>query len=273
LEKAVIFNIMRYSIHDGPGIRTTVFFKGCPLSCKWCHNPESLSAEPQSVFNPRKCIKCGRCEVNEICPTGARETIGYGIALPELMEEINKDRLFYEQSGGGVTFSGGEPLFQADFLLEALTRCNEDYINSAVDTSGFCGTETIVRAAEMADYFLYDIKFMDSEKHEKYCGAPNDLVLKNLKRLADTKTKLLLRIPVIPSINDDTREMRAIYDFIREFKNIAAVHLLPYHNIQAGKYERIGKEYELSGIPGNESPNMDDIKKIFNNRFMTKVGG
>ena len=144
VEKAVIFNIMRYSVHDGPGIRTTVFFKGCPLSCRWCHNPESISPEPQQVFNEKKCIKCGRCtaadngvvtENGDKCPTGARETIGYEMTVPELMREINKDRPFYEQSEGGVTFSGGEPLYQAEFLLEALARCREEHINTAIDTS------------------------------------------------------------------------------------------------------------------------------------------
>ena len=220
MEKAVVFNIMRYSVHDGPGIRTTVFFKGCPLSCKWCHNPESLSPKPQQIFNEKKCIKCGYCagqvggasfvgSANFVggvnCPTGARETIGYEITVPELMNEIRKDLLFYEQSGGGVTFSGGEPLYQAEFLLEALARCKEDCINTAIDTSGFCDTETICKAAETADCFLYDIKFAAGDKHENYCGASNSLILENLKCLAETKAKLLIRIPVIPTINDDMR--------------------------------------------------------------------
>ena len=147
MEKGVVFNIMRYSVHDGPGIRTAVFFKGCPLSCKWCHNPESLNPEPQQVVNIQKCIKCGRCDN---CPTGARETIGYEITVPELMKEIKKDLLFYEQSGGGVTFSGGEPLSQAKFLLEALETCKEEYINTAIDTSGYCDTGALLKAAETA---------------------------------------------------------------------------------------------------------------------------
>ena len=167
---------MHYSVHDGPGIRTTVFFKGCPLSCKWCHNPESLDQKPEEVFYPHKCIKCGQCNTKserfgERCPTGARETVGYEITVPDLMKEINKDLLFYEQSGGGVTFSGGEPLFQAEFLLEALAQCRKDYINTAIDTSGYCDTESLLKAAALANYILYDIKFIDSEKHEKYCGV------------------------------------------------------------------------------------------------------
>ena len=270
MEKAVIFNVMRYSVHDGPGIRTTVFFKGCPLSCKWCHNPESFDQKPQQIFNPVKCIKCGHCDN---CPTGARETIGYEITVPELMKEIKKDLLFYEQSGGGVTFSGGEPFYQSIFLLAILEQCRKDYINTAIDTSGFCDTGTMIKAAEMANYFLFDIKFMDSGKHEKYCGTPNDLILKNLERLAETGTKLLMRIPVIPTINDDMPEMTRIFNFIKRLNNIEAVHLLPYHNLQTDKYKKIGKEYELSGIPNDESPNMTEIINLFATKFRTKVGG
>jgi pyruvate formate lyase activating enzyme len=282
LKKAVIFNIMHYSVHDGPGIRTTVFFKGCPLSCKWCHNPESLDPKPQQIFIEKKCIKCGRC-ANRVggasgigvdnCPTGARETIGHEISVSELMKEIRKDLLFFEQSGGGVTFSGGEPLYQADFLLEVLKCCREDYIKTAVDTSGFCDTNALIEAAGTADYFLYDIKFLDSGKHEKYCGSSNDIILKNLEYLAGTKTKLLIRIPVIPAINDNMQEMAGIFNFIKGIKNIDAVHLLPYHNIQTDKYKRIGIQYELSDIPNNESPNIDEIKKMFSTEFSTKIGG
>ena len=277
MEKAVVFNIMRYSVHDGPGIRTTVFFKGCPMSCKWCHNPESFDPKPQNVFNPHKCIKCGYCgagkEGGGDCPTGARETIGYEISVQELMKEINKDRLFYEQSGGGVTFSGGEPFYQEKFLLSILESCKEDYIGTAIDTTGFCDTAVIKKAAELTKYFLYDLKFIDNVKHEKYCGVPNDIVLKNLEHLSEMKTKLILRIPVIPTINDDIPEMTAIFEFIKGFKNITAVNLLPYHNIQTDKYKRIGKQYELSEISSSESQNMGVIKSMFESKFRTKIGG
>ena len=270
MEKALVFNIMRYSVHDGPGIRTTIFFKGCPLSCQWCHNPESFEQKPQHTFDAGKCIKCGHCDN---CPTGARQVIGYEITVPDLMNEIKKDLLFYEQSGGGVTFSGGEPLYQAQFLLTILTQCKENYVHTAIDTSGYCDTEAILKAAETASYFLYDIKFMDSGKHEQYCGAPNDLILENLKQLSEVKTKLLIRIPVIPAVNDDMTEMKNIFDFIKNMKNIEAVHLLPYHNIQRDKYKRLGKEYELPEISGDESPNMNKIANMFSTKFRTKVGG
>ena len=207
------------------------------------------------------------------CPTGARETIGYEISVGELMTEIKKDMPFYEQSGGGVTFSGGEPFYQAEFLVEALECCKEEYINTAIDTSGYCDTGAILKAAETTNYFLYDVKFIDSSKHEKYCGMPNDLILKNLERIAETRTRLLIRIPVIPTINDDMAEMTAIYNFIYDMKNIQAVHLLPYHSIHTDKYKKIGKQYEFVEISGDESPNMNAIKDLFAVKFPTKTGG
>ena len=189
------------------------------------------------------------------------------------MKEISKDLPFYEQSGGGVTFSGGEPFFQAQFLLEVLNQCKKECINTAIDTSGFCDTATILNAAETACYFLYDLKFIDSQKHMNYCGVPNDLILKNLKHLSETKTKLLIRIPVIPTINDDMTEMTGLFEFIKDMKNIETVHLLPYHNIHKDKYNRLGKQYELSGISGDESPNMSEINNLFSSKFRTKLGG
>ena len=250
--KAVVFNIMRYCIHDGPGIRTTVFFKGCPLSCKWCHNPEGIDPKPFHL---------------------PEEDIGYELSADELMDEIKKDRIFYEQSGGGVTFSGGEPFLQGDFLLEILSMCKDEYIKTAIDTSGYCGTDLMIKAAETADCFLFDIKFFDSGKHIEYCGAPNKRILDNLICLSETGARLLIRIPVIPSINDDIAEMTAIFGFIKDLNNIEMVHLLPYHNIHSRKYAKIGMQYELEGIPAGVSPNMDAIKSIFERRFRTKIGG
>jgi len=234
-----------------------------------------LDIQTQQVFDPKKCINCGRCNN---CPTGARETIGYEISIPELMNEIMKDNPFYEQSGGGVTFSGGEPLYQADFLLAALEQCRKDYINTAVDTSGYCDTQALLKAARIADCILYDFKFIDSKKHEHYCGKANDLILKNLRSLAETNPRLFIRIPVIPGINDDLAEMNGIFEFIKDFKSIETVHLLPYHNIHSGKYKKFGIPYELRHengleVSGDESPNMNEIQQLFESRFRTKIGG
>ena len=195
------------------------------------------------------------------------------MTIPKLMKEINKDLHFYEQSGGGVTFSGGEPLSQPDFLLEALAFCKRECINTAIDTCGYGDTETLHRAAAVANCFLYDLKFIDSEKHEHYCGKPNGLILANLQHLSGTKAKLVIRIPVIPAINDDIPEMMGIFDYIRGINNIDSVHLLPYHNIHSGKYIKIGKQYELSDLSGDASPNIAEIQKIFAGKFQTKIGG
>jgi pyruvate formate lyase activating enzyme len=230
-----------------------------------------MSPRPEQTFNEKLCIKCGRCSTG--CPTGARETIGFEISVSELMKEINKDLPFYEQSSGGVTFSGGEPFYQAEFLLDMLAQCKTDYINAAIDTDGYCDTKTILKAAETAAYFLYDIKFMDSTKHKEYCGVSNELILENLRSLAETRTKLLIRIPVIPGINDDMAEMRSMFNFIKDIRNIEAVHLLPYHNIHQDKYKKLGKEYQLSDISGDESSNMKEIENLFSSKFQTKVGG
>jgi len=252
VNKAVIFNIMRYCIHDGPGIRTTVFLKGCPLSCRWCHNPEGINPEPEQI---------------------EKEIIGYEISAEDLMKEIKKDALFYEQSGGGVTFSGGEPLFQADFLLDLLRKCKNDFIKTAVDTCGYCDTQILLEITKFTDYFLYDIKFADSSSHEKFCGVPNDLILKNLNKLSQVKVKLLIRIPVIPGVNDSISGMTDIYNLIKNFSNIETVHLLPYHNIHSGKYESFGKQYELSNLSNDKSPYMEAIEKLFSKRFKIKIGG
>ena len=162
---------------------------------------------------------------------------------------------------------------QPDFLLDILSCCKKDYVNTAVDTCGFCDTEIILKAAEIANCFLYDIKFIDPQKHKDYCGVSNELILKNLKCLSETKTKLLIRIPVIPSVNDSLPEMNGIFNFIKGFPNIETVHLLPYHNIHSDKYNRLGKKYKLQEISGCESPNINAIVKIFNGRFNTKIGG
>jgi len=267
--KAMIFNIMRYSVHDGPGIRTTVFFKGCPLSCLWCHNPEGIYKDPQPAFHANKCISCGRCD--KICPTGAREIIGYDISPGDLLKEIKKDLIFYEQSGGGVTFSGGEPLYQPEFLLEMLEKCAAEHIHTAIDTSGFCGTDIIIKAAERAKLILFDIKFLDEAKHIKYCGVSNKIILENLKALSDIKANINIRVPVIPGINDDEREMRNIFGYIKNINNITGVNLLPYHDMQSEKYKRLGMEYKMPDVPENN--NILEIEKIFKKYFKTKIGG
>lgn len=270
--QATIFNIMKYSIHDGPGIRTTVFFKGCPLRCQWCHNPESISPEPQELFYENKCVHCGRCDEGLPCLSGARETVGYTITANELMEKLRRDNIFYEQSGGGVTFSGGEPFYQREFLIEMLKRCKDELIHTAVDTSGFTRTEFITEAAKYAGLFLYDIKFASSDKHEKYTGVPNTVILENLRTISGM-TKIFVRIPVIPGINDDKEEMTKICLAIKGLA-IDEVNLLPYHNIQTEKYKRLGQEYLLNDVPSGDTADLEGLRALFGSYgFKTKIGG
>lgn len=265
MPEGTIFNIMKYSIHDGPGIRTTVFFKGCPLSCKWCHNPESINPEPQQLFYDNRVDP-------ETGKNGVWETAGYRIAPEKLMEEIRKDVIFYDSSGGGVTFSGGEPLYQHEFLLEMLERCKEEYIHTAVDTSGFCNTDIIRKVAGLARLFLYDVKFASSDKHRQYCGVPNEVILRNLHEI-NGMAKILIRIPVIPGINDSIEEMTAIAEAIKGVK-AEMLHLLPYHNIQSEKYKRLGVEYTLGDVPTGDTADLDGLQKLFQSYgYKTKIGG
>lgn len=285
-----VFNIQKYSIHDGPGIRTTVFFKGCPLACWWCHNPESLSAKTEIVFLQNKCIGCGDCVKScpnaaitltsqgikrnetkcslckmcvEACPTGAMEQLGQKKTVAEVMQEIEKDNIFYEESGGGVTFSGGEALYQLEFLDALLTACKAKRIHTALDTSGYAPWEAIDRIADKVDLFLYDIKLMDDEKHKKYTGASNKLILENLKKLAADQRRIWIRIPVIPGINDDEKNINDLGKFLSSL-NLRDVYLLPYHNIAIDKYARLGKTYplpELASLPDKQMDNVIEILK------------
>ena len=260
-----IFNIKRYAIHDGPGIRTTVFMKGCPLTCRWCHNPEGIEATPFWAYKKERCIRCGACvescpeqalclesegvvpsgspctncfTCTEICPSEAREKVGRKLTALELLSEIQKDIPFYDTSGGGVTFSGGEPLMQAEFLIELLKLCGHEHIHRAVDTSGYASHETLMSVAEHTDLFLYDLKMMDSDKHEKYTGVPNHLILDNLLHLAREKVDLIIRLPLIPGVNDDVESLDRIGMFLDRLPGVEKVHILPYHDFQRSKYTR-----------------------------------
>ena len=260
--RGIIFDIKRFAVHDGPGIRTSVFFKGCPLRCCWCHNPESIEHSPRRIdkvlsLNSRSFIK--------------EETIGYEISTGALFEELEKERVFMDESGGGVTFSGGEPLQQHDFLMEMLKICNENGMHTAVDTSLYASWEKIKTIAEYADLFLVDLKMMDREAHLKYTGVDNDLILENIRKLFLTNVSIIMRIPLIPDITTSAENIRQTVSFLKSL-NAKYVDLLPFHNLANEKYKRVGRENLLERTKPLLKEEIKDIEKQFINAgFITKI--
>lgn len=300
MDYGTILNIQKYSIHDGPGIRTTVFLKGCSLRCWWCHNPESINIKPEIIFWQDKCIACRDCKktcekdaiaftdkglnrsikrcnlcgkCTDICPSEALEYIGTKMTIKEVMIEIEKDKVFYEESGGGVTFSGGEPLLQIDFLDNILTFLKEKDTHITIDTSGHVAWKNIDRIKDRVDLFLYDIKHMNDEEHKKLTGVSNKQILSNLKRLTLSGSNIWVRIPIIPGMNDNDTNILEICDYLLSI-NLMHVYLLPYHNIATHKYERLDMVYKL---PDTLPPKEEDIKRIYNifrdQGFNVKIGG
>ena len=286
MKNGIVFDIKKYAIHDGPGIRTTVFFKGCPLRCWWCHNPEGQDLEPELVYRKNRCIGCGECikkcpkqaifledqhisvnrkncilcgNCSEVCPSDALSIAGRRMSAKEVLEEIEKDRAFYDESDGGVTFSGGEPFLQPGFLNALLDECKERGIHTTVDTCGFAQYEIIEKMRDKVDLFLYDIKTMDARKHMKYTGASNEQILKNLKKLAEDGSSIVISFPLIPGINDDDKNAVRTAKLISSLPNIKQVNLLPYHRAGIEKYRNLGKPYKLDKI---QPPSNQKIKSI-----------
>ena len=269
---ATIFDISRCSYVDGPGIRTTVFFKGCNLRCAWCHNPESQRPEKQLMFFRNKCIGCGKCKekcphaltecdfcgsCTLYCPADAREIAGKDYTVDEVLREVLKDRAFYETSGGGVTFSGGECMTRIDFLEEILKACKAHGLHTAVDTAGHVPFGHFERILGITDLFLYDVKCFDSALHKRYTGVGNELILENLKRLLSTGARVWVRVPVIPTVNDSEAEMTAIHRFLLSCGYPERVELLPYHAMGEHKYEALCKE-----ITRFSAPNEDTLERL-----------
>ena len=274
--KATIFDIVRSSFVDGPGIRTTVFFKGCNLKCAWCHNPESQSAKKQMMIYKNKCTGCGKCKEkcpNSLefcdfcgkcalyCPNDAREICGKEYTVDEVLREVLKDKAFYENSDGGVTFSGGECMLWIDFLEEILKKCKENGIHTAVDTAGNLPYEHFERILPFTDLFLYDVKCIDSEKHKEYTGVGNERILENLGKLLKASHPVWVRTPVIPSVNGTAEEMKAVRAFLDQNGYPQKVELLPYHAMGEHKYDAIGKEAAVFRAPTDRE--MEELRSYF----------
>ncbi len=236
-----IFKIKRYALHDGPGIRTTIFLKGCPLSCWWCHNPEGISLNSQAQ------APCHLSQANDKTHDGEPETIGNRHSVTNIMAEIEKDTLFYDESGGGATFSGGEPLAQPRFLTTLLTECRKREIHTAVDTSGFASQKVLTELLPLMDLLLFDLKLMDNKEHLLYTGVSNGKIMENLKLAAWSDTPVRLRLPLIPSITDTAKNIEAVMAFIKTLGPIAGLDLLPFHALHNNKYQRLGLENKLAG--------------------------
>lgn len=301
MHTGIIFDIKRYAIHDGPGIRTTVFFKGCPLTCPWCHNPEGISRSPRVIYLKNMCIGCLECleacpqnalsqgpdkiQTDEafcrhcgacvdVCPAGARERAGKTETVGSLMETIRKDVPFFDTSGGGVTFSGGEPLMQAEFLLEMLDACGKEDIHRTLDTTGYTDPDTLKRVARGTDLFLFDLKFMDTEKHRHFTGVSNEQILKNLETLAGSSSRIIVRIPLIPGINDDEDNINNMAIFLAHVPQIKTVHILPYHDFQKSKYEKFSMNYQARDIKPPSPKRVAAIQKqLINTGLSVEVGG
>jgi pyruvate formate lyase activating enzyme len=299
--KGTTFDVRRYSIHDGPGIRTTVFFKGCPLQCAWCHNPESQSPGLERMFLANRCVRCGSCleaceqgalsegddllvadgekctlcgACAEVCYAEAQQIVGREVEVSDLVAEIERDLVFYDESGGGLTISGGEPLMQPDFLLALLQACRSREIHTALDTCGYAPWETLDRIRGYVNLFLYDLKLMDDTRHRQFTGVSNEPILANLQALSERGHRIQVRLPIIPGINDDRENVELVGAFVASLPRLECVDLLPYHAIAGDKYQRLQREYDLGELQPPSTHTMDRAARILRSLDLrVSIGG
>lgn len=289
---SLVFDVKRYAINDGPGIRITIFLKGCPLSCTWCHNPESIKPTIEKLFTLNKCIRCRECvqacptnacafditegiitdkevcklcgKCAEVCPTKATEMSGEVLLVDEIMQIIKKETLLMDQSDGGVTFSGGEPLMHHELLVSLLKECGKEDIHRCIDTTGFTSEKILLEVAQHCEHFLYDLKMMDDEKHKLYTSVSNKKILYNLKLLAKQNVRINIRIPLIKDVNDDDENIHKTAQFIKTLENTPAIiNILPYHNIAQKKYEKLGSIERFVKLQEPEAIRQQEVLDIF----------
>jgi pyruvate formate lyase activating enzyme len=295
----LVFDIQRFSVHDGPGIRTIAFLKGCPLSCRWCCNPESQKLKPVITYQKARCIHCGRCmkackqgaispknkymidrnlcigcgECANVCPTGALELKGAKMTVQQVILEFKKDATNYRRSGGGITISGGEPLVQSDFTLELLKASKEQGWTTAIETTACAESKVIEKVFPYVDLALMDIKSMDPEVHKKFTGVSNELILKNAPRVAEI-TKMVVRVPVIPGVNAAKEDISAICRFVKTLRGVETIHLLPYHTYGENKYELLGREYLMKDVRPLNPEEIQALKAVVEGQgFKCVIGG
>ncbi|HEY69493.1 MAG TPA: glycyl-radical enzyme activating protein [Anaerolineae bacterium] len=284
--RGLVFDIQKFSLHDGPGIRTTVFIKGCPLVCKWCSNPESQSLKQQIMTHDIRCIGCGKCaeacgtgaiafteagreidwekcneclECAKVCPARGIETVGKFMTVDEVVAKVEQDRIFYENSGGGMTVSGGEPLVQWEFVSRVLERCREKGIHTALDTCGMAPWRDLERVIEHTDLVLFDVKHMDSAIHKEGTGVGNETILENARKVAE-RTTTWVRIPLIPGFNDSESNLTRVAQFAGEI-GAEKISLLPYHNYGSSKYPKLGRTYPMEGTPRLADEKVEALKR------------
>ena len=289
-----VFNVQRYSLHDGPGIRTTVFLKGCPARCLWCHNPESQAFGPEVIRVETRCASCGTCEAVcphgapppgsglctacgdcvEACPAGARELVGRETAVDEVMAEVLRDRIFFQESGGGVTFSGGEPLAQLEFLRALLEAARGHGLHTAVDTCGFAPREALLGLVPLVDLFLFDVKLIDDARHRELTGLPTGPILDNLRALVAAHPSVWIRVPIVPGHTDDEADVAAIAALVDELPRVRHVSLLPFHATGGAKARRLGRPAPLESLAPPPPEKMETLADFFRERGLAvSIGG
>ena len=282
-----VFDIQRYSIHDGPGIRTIAFLKGCPLSCLWCCNPESQNPKPEVMYQASRCIHCGKCikacqfgaidpqniglvnhsvctacgECANVCPTGALTMKGKRMTVEQVVQELKRDEINYRRSGGGITLSGGEPLVQSGFATELFKACQSKGWHTAIETTAYASDEAIEQAFPFVDLALLDIKSVDNEKHRRFTGVSNEMILKNARRISEL-THTVVRVPTVPQVNASPEGIRAICEFVLTLNQVKTVHLLPYHTYGENKYDLLGREYQMDPNASVSAEEIEELKKI-----------